>query len=75
MPNNKLTLSATTGIATTTNAVVLNNLESLKFNFLSRTIEVVYDAPSNPRNMNASLEGVTTVTYTVASGVATVVIS
>lgn len=75
MPN-KITVTGTLGPALAVTSLVFNNVQALDFKLVKGILEITYEDPiGNTRITNFDLTLVTTVTYTISSGIATVVAS
>ncbi len=71
MPN-KITVTAASGPAVTSTATVINNVTNLNFNVAGGVLSITHDADIVT---DYDLYGIATVTYTVASHLATVTVS
>lgn len=70
MPNN-ITVTAKTGPAVQVTSLLINNVTDIDFQLASKILKVTGDGGIK----TFELYGVTTVTYTISSGIATVVVS
>ena len=74
MPS-KVTYTGTVGPGITATAVVFNNVSRLNLDFSAKTGTIYYNNGDGPAIAGVTLNGVTTLTDTIASGNHTIVIS
>lgn len=75
MPNN-ITVTSTTGPGLSLTSQLFNNVTNLNFDYLAGVLTITWNDPLQGSKKTAvSLSSITTVTYTISSGIATVVAS
>jgi len=73
MPSGVSTLTGNTGPGATVTALRLSDVSNINFNFRGSMIHVTYGQPD--KTFDLSWTGITTVTFSISSGVPTVTIS
>lgn len=75
MATNKVTYTGTIGPGNTVTSLVFNDVVDLRFNFIEQTVTISYTTAGAMKVVTLSLSNEATVTYTIATGIATVAIS